>query len=478
MTSNSTPYTWEAFITKANRFIQKTQEHALQGVNPGGVYQAIWCRDASYILRDWFLSGNIDGVCQQIYQIWSHQISHNQEKLVYGRGSPEMKFLSEVSSVDKKKEFEGALPTTIYQAGFSEIYGQNPDIDSTALMISTSSWILTRSLLKDEQEHSSENSSFPPPPPPTIASEHSSDYVSALLSKIGITNPSEVIKLVVPRMIRAIEYLNSRDIDNDGLLEQNHNEDWMDTILRAGKIVYDQACWILALNNLSTLLSKLGRDKEADRLMQLADKTIHAVDQKLWSEEDGCYIDIQESHHIGGPYRTLTQDVSFYLVAITENTVNDNFRIHDQHKKKQQQEPKKTIHQNLHNRAISTLDAIRSRVWKDKWPLVTEAELKRTGPWLLKPYQYHNQTFWPWTTGIEMLARSRFNRIEECDILLSKLASEGHPHIHTFYEWINPITDQGNGAYPFRTGISTVRIAIADILKRQNSSPPQTTTET
>jgi hypothetical protein len=476
MTSNSTPYISEAFITKANRFIQKTQEHALQGVNPGGVYQATWCRDASYILRDWFLSGNIDGVCQQIYQIWSHQISQDKEKLVYGRGSPEMKFLSEVASVGKQKEFEGALPTTIYQAGFSEIYGQNPDIDSTALMVSTSSWILTRSLLKDEQEHSSENSSFPLPP--TIASEHSSDYVSALLSKIGITNPSEVIKLVVPRMIRAIEYLNSRDIDNDGLLEQNHNEDWMDTILRAGKIVYDQACWILALNNLSTLLSKLGRDKEADRLVQLADKTIHAVDQKLWSEEDGCYIDIQESHHIGGPYRTLTQDVSFYLVAITENTVNDNFRIHDQHKKKQQQEPKKTIHQNLQRRAISSLDAIRSRVWKDKWPLVTEAELKSTGPWLLKPYQYHNQTFWPWTTGIEMLARSRFNRIEECDILLSKLASEEHPHIHTFYEWINPITDQGNGAYPFRTGISTVRIAIADILIRQNSLPPQTTTET
>ena len=95
-------------------------------------------------------------------------------------------------------------------------------------------------------------------------------------------------------MLRAIEYLNSRDIDNDGLLEQNHNEDWMDTILRAGKIVYDQACWILALNNLSALLSKLGREKEADRLMELADKTIHAVEQKLWSEEDGCYIDIQE----------------------------------------------------------------------------------------------------------------------------------------------------------------------------------------
>ncbi|MFL6432239.1 MAG: hypothetical protein ACJ71O_00715, partial [Nitrososphaeraceae archaeon] len=123
-------------------------------------------------------------------------------------------------------------------------------------------------------------------------------------------------------------------------------------------------------------------------------------------------------------------------------------------------------------RAISTLDALRNRAWKEKWPLVTETELKRTGPWILKPYQYHNHTFWPWTTGIEMLARSRFNKVEECDILLSKLASEGHPHSHAFYEWINPITDEGSGAYPFRTGITAIRIALADILEKVKRVSP------
>ncbi len=131
---------WISFVDTANRFLQKTQEHVLQGINPGGIYQAIWCRDAAYILRDWFLSGNIHGTMQQIYQIWSHQIAPtNPEKLVYGRGSPEMNFSTEVAKEDNEKEFEGALPTTIYPAGFSEVYGQNPDIDSTALMISTSS---------------------------------------------------------------------------------------------------------------------------------------------------------------------------------------------------------------------------------------------------------------------------------------------------------------------------------------------------
>jgi len=458
------------FGTSANTFIQKTNEHVLQGLNPGGIYQAIWCRDAAYILKDWFLSGNVDGVMQHIYQIWSHQISPNGEKLVYGRGSPEMKFSAEVAEYYKQEEFNGALPTTIYQAGFSEVYGQNPDIDSTTLIISTTAWILARILKEGDS-----SSSFADSLSTVIASEHSSDYVSALLSKVGITDPQKVAEFVIPRMLKAVEYLGRRDIDNDGLLEQNHNEDWMDTAVRAGKIVYSQACWLLALNDFSSLLSRLGRTEEANRLMHLADNTIYGVEQKLWSEQDGCYIDIQESSHTGGPYRILTQDVSFYLVAISQNTARDSLTIyHDRNYEMPENQERGLgpqdplmVYKSLHNRAISTFNAIRNRAWKEKWPLVTEGVLERTGHWILKPHQYHNHTFWPWMTGVEMLARSRFNKFGECNILLSKLASDdGCPELHSFYEWINPVTGEGAGAYPFRTGITAVRIALADILKK------------
>jgi hypothetical protein len=67
-----------------------------------------------------------------------------------------------------------------------------------------------------------------------------------------------------------------------------------------------------------------------------------------------------------------------------------------------------------------------------------------------------------------MLARGRFHRVEECNILLSKLISEGHPHIHAFYEWVNPITDQSDGSFPFRIGISGIRTAVIDILQKPN----------
>src|ERR687891_1434169 len=259
---NIPPGPWGSFVAKTDIFMTKTEEHALQGVNPGGYYQAIWCRDASYILRDWILTGNIAAALQQLYLIWSHQIEPGREKLVYGRGSPEMKFLSEEAKEDKQKEFAGALPTTIYQVGFSEIYGQDPDIDSPALMISTSAWILNRSLKgKSPSGRLSDVS--------TTALEHSSDYVSSLMLKLGITDPTRAIDFLIPRMLQAVDYLAKRDIDDDGLLEQNHNEDWMDTVLRAGKIVYSQACWILALKNLSNLLLAVDKQKESDRISRM-----------------------------------------------------------------------------------------------------------------------------------------------------------------------------------------------------------------
>jgi glycogen debranching enzyme len=233
------------------------------------------------------------------------------------------------------------------------------------------------------------------------------------------------------------------------------------------------------LSNFSLLLQlqQKRQERSIEGLVKLADTTIKTIEEKLWSEEDGAYIDVQETHHIGGPYRTLTQDISLYLVALTENTSRDSLSINDYPGKENLLQPRmiKRLDRkeeeggdrsSNYDRLVRTLGAIRRRAWKEKWPLVTEVELISTGPWHLKPYQYHNHTFWPWATGIEMLARSRFGQFEECDILLSTLASEGHPHMHCFYEWLNPTNETSGGVYPFKTGISAVRIAIADILAK------------
>jgi hypothetical protein len=496
---------WNSFIAAANLFLEETQEHALQGMNPGGYYHAIWCRDASYILRDWFICGNIDGALQQLYAIWSHQIGlsstsknnhrhRDDERIVYGRGSPEMGFRPIKASSGVIKSFTGALPTTIYQAGYLEVYGKNPDIDSTTLMVSTTSWILSHLIQQRlgnksqrgergnrRRRHPNNNSqvgfrngtaSFP--------------YHLKSRAQFHLDDFTTLLNFITPRLLAAASYIEKRDIDHDGLVEQGHNEDWMDTALRAGKIVYSQASWILALKNLSMFLETLSEQrayasareraslrKQSKRLTELADATIRAVEKVLWSDDDGCYIDIQVAHHIGGPYRTLTQDVSLYLVAITENTGNDNLRASLRSRKYRFSQRIHVTQKTLHERGHSTLDRLSKRIWKYGWPMNVEALLMATGPWVLKPHQYHNQTFWPWTTGIEMLARSRFDRVRECEKMLSLLASQGQPHVRAFYEWLNPITKSGDGAYPFRTGMSGIRIALRHILSNINSNARQ-----
>ena len=455
--SSSVSREWQSFYKGAQKFVQKTEKYVHQGVNPGGYYRAVWCRDASYILKDWFLSGAVDDVMQEILYIWSHQISPEREKIVYGRGSPEMKYLSQVAKADTEEKFDGALPTAIFR-GYSEVFGKNPDIDSTALMISTTSWIFDAYLGAGLVSRYSDFFSRRPwksVAPPTR------------LSAIG---PLEIIDFTLPRMLKAVEYLHSRDIDHDGLLEQDHNEDWMDSVLRAGKIVYTQACWILGLTNLSLFLSHIKMKKEAARIWDLANENISAVEKHLWSEEEGCYLDNQESHHLGKSYKTLTQDVSLYLVAITEKTVWDMLSnyVDGNNNRLGAGLPTKRVSINekiLVSRAAGTLEAIKSRIWHEKWPLVSETELETSGPWVLDPNFYHNHTFWPWTTGLEMLARSRYKRYDECAALLSYLTrSDGKGNLLATYEWINPITGKGSGAFPFRTGISTIRIALTDIL--------------
>jgi hypothetical protein len=435
----------QSFYKDAQQFVRKTEKYVHLGVNPGGYYKAVWCRDASYILKDWFLSGAVDHVMEEIQNIWSHQIGIEKEKIVYGRGSPDMKYLSQVADLEFKKKFSGALPTSIF-SGHSEVFGKNPDIDSTALMISTTSWIFDSCLKADAASR-----------PDLLKTQSESPKQSPA------QNPSEIIDSVVPRLLKAVEYLRSRDIDNDGLLEQDHNEDWMDSVLRAGKIVYSQACWIMGLTNLSLLLSHIKMEKEASKMRKLADRAVLAVEKQLWSEEGQCYLDKQESHHLGKSYKTLTQDVSLYLVATTEKTARD--MLGQMHGSKLPDRRVSVDGEALAKRAASTLDAIKNRVWEEKWPLVTEVEMKSTGPWHLHPNVYHNHTFWPWATGLEMLARSRYDRYGECAALLSYMMGyEKNGDFLAFCEWVNPVTGKRGGAFPFRTGISAIRIAISDIL--------------
>ena len=176
-------------VSSLANFLASTEKYIAQSTEPGDYYKAVWCRDAAYILRDQFVTGSHIEVFSQLKHIWKNQIGSDSNNLIYGRGSPKTEFTPLKASKETIKNFCGALPTTIYD-NFSEIYALNPDIDSTALMIYVSSWILVQMI--NQIGGKSKN-------------------------KSGQT--SEIISFILPYLFRSVEYLLSRDEDDDGLLE-------------------------------------------------------------------------------------------------------------------------------------------------------------------------------------------------------------------------------------------------------------------
>jgi len=194
----------------------------------------------------------------------------------------------------------------------------------------------------------------------------------------------------------------------------------MDTTLRIGKVVYSQACWILALKNFSILLRKIGNKKESKRLEEMATRAILAVEDKTWSAKDGCYIDLLDSNlHLDKKMhkRLVIQDISLYLVTLTEDSIEASYNHEDNVNIKEYSKCKSytnNINLDTYQHALSTLETLKKKAWKNNLPLVTETEITMTGPWLLKANEYLNHTFWAWITGIEILARTRFGKLDDC----------------------------------------------------------------
>jgi len=434
-------------VGNIRNFLTLTEKYTSQNTEPGDYYKALWCRDAAYILKDQYMSGHIDSVMQQIKQIWKKQIGNSSEKLIYGRGSPKTNFTPMTIGNDICDNFNGALPTTIFE-NFSEIYALNPDIDSTALMIYVSAWILTN-LIKD----------------------------SIAKGKNISTSANELIEYLVPFLFRGIDYLTSRDEDNDGLLEQDHNEDWMDTVLREGKVVYSQACWLMALTGFSNLLSVLHRENEAWKLRNMASRLVGSIENTMWSEKNRCYVDIKLDKTVeDDPPGILYQDMVFYIFAMTELLPHmaPNISKVDTCDRYPKQEKNELFISDgrileIKERLLLALGSLKNRAWQGTIPLVTDKPLLKTGPWILQSNEYHNYTHWPWITAVELLTRFRFGQTDECNILLSNLFNHSKQnnkfdHDNIFYEWVNPTTKTGGGAYPFRTGISAYRLTSFEIV--------------
>jgi hypothetical protein len=424
MFSSLTSSSLQETFSRVERVFMESTDPLVSGdkITPGGFYTGVWCRDASYILNELIEMNKMETVGRWLEWIWKHSIN-DSINVVHGRGSPELGYRSRVADSEFRARFAGLLPSSI-QYGYIEVYGKSPDIDSTALIIS----VTCRFCLQAKG---------------SSACDSLSGHVE-----------------------RAISSLRKRDVDGDLLLEQGPNEDWMDTMLRSGRVVYSQAAWGKAILDWSRLLRELGRSKDAEKLHQDARELASAIDENHWNDHSKSYSDSPEGYdgfrlesdrvyatsqsysrqpsgvqHEASHKTWLTQDASLFLIMM------DSFN-------ESEKDSNHPIRASLDGRAKSFLETLKERTWRGNGSMCLDPPTSVTGPFKWGPHMYQNGGFWPWITSLEILARLKFDPSGENsgELLIKALK-------YCYLEWISPMGER-SGAYPFRTSIAAVRSAL------------------
>jgi len=167
-------------------------------------------------------------------------------------------------------------------------------------------------------------------------------------------------------------------LDNDGLILHGSKLTWMDTDAtpRDGKAVEVQALWYNALKIMQMLATKFGYRKEAERYLELAERTMRSFREKFWRNEEGCLFDVVSADSQGDisfrPNQVVAVSLDFGMLDKSEETM---------------------IVQNILKRLWSGY-GLRTLPRDDpRYCGVYSGDRTR------RDRAYHNGTVWPWLTG-------------------------------------------------------------------------------
>ena len=184
------------------------------------------------------------------------------------------------------------------------------------------------------------------------------------------------------RMVEAfepwMEVWIARDADQDGLIVDV--TEWMDhsrflRLVEGQRTLYSNVLYRAALRRFAYVCDALGRDADADRYRDLADRSRTAIQDAFWDEEGGYF---HNAIQWGVPDTALM--LADNAIAIGERIVsrNDRFR---------------------------TLEAIKTRNWRAFGTVTTDLPMK-----YVPSDNDHNGKVWPWWMGHE--AKARFQNFD------------------------------------------------------------------
>lgn len=135
-------------------------------------------------------------------------------------------------------------------------------------------------------------------------------YFNAILQFLKYTNEFEFVHRALWGTLKSIiDYhlegtLNNIHVGDDGLVLHGPQLTWMDVVIdgqpvtpRAGKAVEIQALWYNALKTMQLLAASFDRKGEAEKYLEMAEKTKKSFLGEFWNPNEGCLYDVVQNGH-------------------------------------------------------------------------------------------------------------------------------------------------------------------------------------
>lgn len=362
---------------------------------PGPTYLGMWARDTGVATLGLNRLGRADLAGELLRRYWAFQITPDDDPRTFIFRN---KRFANWTDADAYKPTRlqvlaevGAFPTCVYiqtpdfPPGTREIYTDRADLDSVCWMI------------------------------------------IALYDYYQASHDTATLVELAPQVIRALEYLRSRDDDGDCLLEQGANQDWADILLRRGKVSYTQAVWYASLGAAAGIFDVAGYGDRAEECRLLQELVGTAINDMLMTSY-GYYANYRDGETI-----SLRRSLDTALLVA--------FGVCP---------PAAAL------RVLNYLDTLDGPFG----PSVVEPGYTPgdVGPAKYPPGQYQNEGIWPWIGSYLALAWAKIGNRERATEIIGSLLG---PSPNTVHEWVNNLNgEQHHG--DFATGAGALAWAITE----------------
>lgn len=214
--------------------------------------------------------------------------------------------------------------------------------------------------------------------------DHIALFINACAGYILFQQDKDMARRYLPKLQKAMKWLQAHDKDNDGIIEQRSYADWKDMIKRKGKVFYTNLCYWRALKRLSQIarLSDLSNSGPSGLLSRKLENQAEAVHQKLnhyfWHPDKGYYINSNE-------FDNLSTEANVLAIA---------WDFADKHQAEK-------IQENIFSSGVS--GKIPSQTVFPKYPF----RVSSTALWVSRNQGYHNGFCWPWIGAIDAIAKEK-----------------------------------------------------------------------